>query len=71
MEAPILIGARLGSLTYSYGDVVSEKHDLFACESVERLGIVEHVIAEIKRIIFGNEASSSATEVKGNKDPVH
>ena len=71
VEAPILIGARLGSLTYSYGDVVSEKHDLFACESVERLGIVEHVIAEIKRIIFGNEASSSATEVKGNKDPVH
>ncbi|MDR2158255.1 MAG: hypothetical protein LBO02_02990, partial [Holosporaceae bacterium] len=54
-EAPIALGSKLGELVYKYGNVTSQRYDLFACESVEKVGFLRRAQLSLKHLIFGNE----------------
>ena len=65
IEAPVSKGAKLGTLTYKFGNFESEKYDLFACETVERLGMFDRAVFSINKLVFG---SSSDSEVKNQNE---
>jgi D-alanyl-D-alanine carboxypeptidase (penicillin-binding protein 5/6) len=58
VEAPIALGSKLGELVYKYGNVTSQKYDLFACESVAKVGILQRAKILMKHLIFGDENGS-------------
>ncbi|MDR1375683.1 MAG: D-alanyl-D-alanine carboxypeptidase [Holosporaceae bacterium] len=63
INAPVVLGAKLGELVYVCGNYASQKYDLFPCESVERVGFLKRAIASLKYLIFGNETSPQDTKI--------
>ena len=53
IEAPIALGAKVGELTYRYGNFVSKKYDLFACQEVKKAGIFERAKSSIIYLTIG------------------
>lgn len=62
IPAPILAGAKVGTLTYKYGHHSSKEYELFAHEPVSKMNMVEIVICKIKTW-FNNKKSN--TEMPG------
>lgn len=63
LNAPIQKGDKIGKLVYSYGDFKSKEYDLYACESIEKIGILDRMVLTIKQLIFGaNNISSEASK---------
>lgn len=46
--APVLAGAKVGTLTYKYGGFTSKEYDLFAHEPIAKLNFAEIIIQRIK-----------------------
>jgi D-alanyl-D-alanine carboxypeptidase (penicillin-binding protein 5/6) len=63
IDTPIILGMKLGELTYKYGDYVSKKYDLFPCEPVERVGLLKRATTSLKYLIFGNETPIQETKI--------
>lgn len=61
-EAPIKLGAKVGYLTYRYGDFISKKYDLFSCNEVKQANWFERAKVSVMYLLFGN---SSAPEKNG------
>ncbi|MDR0678504.1 MAG: D-alanyl-D-alanine carboxypeptidase [Holosporaceae bacterium] len=55
VEAPVALGAKLGELVYRYGNVTSQKYDLFAQESIGRANFFQRAKLSLKHLIFGDE----------------
>ncbi|MDR0631789.1 MAG: D-alanyl-D-alanine carboxypeptidase [Holosporaceae bacterium] len=62
VEAPIVLGAKLGELIYKYGNVVSKSYDLFTCEAVEKVGFFQRMKFSLKRLIYGYEGNVKTGE---------
>ncbi len=58
IEAPVILGVKLGKMRYKYGNYVSRDYDLFASEPVARMNIFERCIFFIKELFAGNVANS-------------
>jgi D-alanyl-D-alanine carboxypeptidase (penicillin-binding protein 5/6) len=58
IDAPIILGTKLGELVYKYGNFVSKKYALFACEAIDKLGFFQRAIFSIRHLIFGYESKS-------------
>ncbi|MDR2067862.1 MAG: D-alanyl-D-alanine carboxypeptidase [Holosporaceae bacterium] len=63
IDAPIVLGTKLGELTYRYGNYMSRKYDLFPCKPVERVGFFKRAAASFKYLIFGNEMPTQETKI--------
>jgi D-alanyl-D-alanine carboxypeptidase (penicillin-binding protein 5/6) len=50
IEAPIALGAKLGTLVYKYGNYVSKEYDLYTHEPIEKLNFFEQLISYVKSI---------------------
>lgn len=59
LNAPIQKGDKIGKLVYSYANFKSKEYDLYACESVEKIGIFERIALSVKRLIFGSPVAES------------
>lgn len=53
IKAPIKLGVKLGELSYKYNNFTSKKYDVFACESIDKVGIFERATLTLKYLIFG------------------
>ncbi len=58
IEAPIALGAKVGELSYRYGNFVSKKYDLFACQEVKKAGIFERAKSSIIYLTVGASDNS-------------
>jgi D-alanyl-D-alanine carboxypeptidase (penicillin-binding protein 5/6) len=63
VEAPIILGTKLGELIYKYGKAVSKSYDLFACEAVERVGFFQRMKLSLKRLIYGYDSNMKTGEI--------
>ncbi len=57
VEAPVVPGAVIGKLTYKFGNFVSQGYDLFACESVDRLGMLGRAVFSLNNLVFGSSST--------------
>ncbi len=57
IEAPVALGSKVGELSYRYGNFVSKKYDLFACQEVNRAGIFERAKSSIYYLLFGSSSN--------------
>lgn len=62
IPAPILAGAKVGTLTYKYGHHSSKEYELFAHEPVSKMNMVEIIVCKLKTW-FNNKKSN--TEMPG------
>lgn len=53
IEAPISAGSKVGELTFRYGNYVSKKYDLFACQDVALASVFERAKCSLSYLIFG------------------
>ena len=58
IEAPVALGAKVGELTYRYGNFVSKKYDLFACQEVKKAGVFERAKSSIIYLTIGGSDDS-------------
>ncbi|MDR1333730.1 MAG: D-alanyl-D-alanine carboxypeptidase [Holosporaceae bacterium] len=70
VEAPVTLGMKLGELTYEYGNFKSKPYDLFACDSVEKVGFIQEGIIRLKRLIFGKKNQESVEKPIGIKNVI-
>ncbi|MDR2781285.1 MAG: D-alanyl-D-alanine carboxypeptidase [Holosporaceae bacterium] len=70
VEAPIVLGAKLGELTYKYGNFTFKSYDLFACESVEKVNIFQRGIIMLKRLFLGNKNGEHVEKPVGIKNAI-
>jgi D-alanyl-D-alanine carboxypeptidase (penicillin-binding protein 5/6) len=67
-EAPIALGAKLGELVYTYGNVASKLYDLFAYEAIQRVGFFQQAKILLSRLISKDKddrkASETSVEIK-------
>ncbi|MDR1236046.1 MAG: D-alanyl-D-alanine carboxypeptidase [Holosporaceae bacterium] len=68
LEAPVVLGSKVGELTCKYGNFTSRPYDLFACDSIERVNFIQQMIIRIKQFIFGKEDDKSVEKPTGIKD---
>lgn len=59
IPAPILAGAKVGTLTYKYGSYSSKGYELFAHEPVSKMNMLEIVICKVKSW-FNKRSSAEA-----------
>ncbi len=58
LEAPIRLGMKVGELSYRYGNFVSKKYDLFACQEVRKANFIETLKFFINYFLHGSSQSN-------------
>lgn len=58
IEAPVILGAKLGKMRYKYGNYVSRDYDLFACEPIAKMNMFERCVFFVKELFAGNTVDS-------------
>ncbi len=53
IEAPVSVGSKVGELSYRYGNFISKKYDLFACQEAKQAGILGRAKSSINYLLFG------------------
>jgi D-alanyl-D-alanine carboxypeptidase (penicillin-binding protein 5/6) len=66
VEAPIVLGAKIGELVYKCGNVESKPCDLFACEPVEKVNIFQRMSILLKRLFSGGGSCPKAADATVN-----
>jgi D-alanyl-D-alanine carboxypeptidase (penicillin-binding protein 5/6) len=67
VDAPVGVGAKLGTLRYKYGSYVSNEYNLYAREPVAELNIFIKFIMKIKNMLFENNTAKNKPEKKIDK----
>lgn len=65
LEAPVSLGAKVGELSYRYGNFVSKKYDLFACQEVRKANFFEYLKFLINYCLLGSFQDNQIREVAG------
>lgn len=65
LEAPVSLGAKVGELSYRYGNFVSKKYDLFACQEVRKANFFEYLKFLINYHLLRSFQDNQIREVAG------